>query len=383
MALYTIYEFMKKVKVTDISLIADMETKGFLSPANQTAAGTRYYNKQQVKNFDYLYSLYVDYCRKQAHKTAVENDVLPEVIIEGNNLKPLTEDFEQTKQDNSYSFTVNVVDATCTSKGYTEHICNENKFKSYKDNIVPPLGHDYVKKTIEPTCLNAGAIEHSCSRCGHSYSDSIPAIGHKFQITEQVEASCEVEGYITYQCEHCNEIKKETFPALTHKFEDTVTDEGDCTHQKVIESKCSVCGKVELKHIEPLGHSFEIEEIPATCEKEGIKQQTCTKCGFAEILDRFSAKGHSFVETIDFEPTTTLTGQKTLTCSVCNKKKTEIIPCLAPKNISANSMLDKLMGFKKENAEVLEAQEEQVKQYAQDIPVDDTPMPVLGKKRRF
>ena len=71
MKYYTTYEFMSKLNIRDTKLLEDMESKGFLRPANQTYAGTKYYSKEQIKNFDYIYSLYVDFCRKHSNPDAI------------------------------------------------------------------------------------------------------------------------------------------------------------------------------------------------------------------------------------------------------------------------------------------------------------------------
>ena len=65
-----------------------------------------------------------------------------------------------------YTFTVTVVQPTCTEDGYTMHKCNQDDSLSYKDNIVHSTGHHAAKRVIEPTCKEEGRTEIYCTVCG-------------------------------------------------------------------------------------------------------------------------------------------------------------------------------------------------------------------------
>ncbi len=47
-----------------------------------------------------------------------------------------------------YTYNETVVAPTCTEDGYTMHECVEDATKSFKDNIVPALGHEYKGKSL-------------------------------------------------------------------------------------------------------------------------------------------------------------------------------------------------------------------------------------------
>lgn len=71
--------------------------------------------------------------------------------------------------------------------------------------------------------------------------------------------------------------------------------------------------------------------VPATCEKDGLTEgKRCTDCG--EIIVKqevVKAIGHKWDSgKVTTPATTTTTGVKTYTCSVCKKTKTEVIPKL-------------------------------------------------------
>ena len=66
---------------------------------------------------------------------------------------------------------------TCTVKGYTMHTCACGK--SYVDTYVDALGHawDNGKVTKEPTETETGVKTFTCTRCGETKTETIPATG--------------------------------------------------------------------------------------------------------------------------------------------------------------------------------------------------------------
>lgn len=62
--------------------------------------------------------------------------------------------------------------------------------------------HSYVSSiTSNPTCTNAGVRTYRCS-CGNSYTESIPATGHKYNNTK-VEPTLTADGYTLHTCSVC------------------------------------------------------------------------------------------------------------------------------------------------------------------------------------
>ena len=85
---------------------------------------------------------------------------------------------------------MNVIEPTCTEQGWTEFKCGYCGIVvagSYTD----PLGHDYIASAVPPTCTQTGRKTCTCSRCGDSYSETIPALGHNY-----VEGVCTVCGFV-------------------------------------------------------------------------------------------------------------------------------------------------------------------------------------------
>jgi hypothetical protein len=74
--------------------------------------------------------------------------------------------------------------------------------------------------------------------------------------------------------------------------------------------------------------------VPATCEKDGLTEgKRCTDCGETIVKQEVvKATGHKWDNgKVTTPATTTATGVKTYTCSVCKKTKTEVIPKLPAK----------------------------------------------------
>ena len=76
-----------------------------------------------------------------------------------------------------HSYTAVVTAPTCTSKGYTTHTCACGD--SYVDTYTDALGHawDNGKVTKEPTETETGVKTFTCTRCGETKTEVIPATG--------------------------------------------------------------------------------------------------------------------------------------------------------------------------------------------------------------
>lgn len=73
--------------------------------------------------------------------------------------------------------------------------------------------HSYESRvTVESTCMAAGETAYTCIHCGESYTEKIPATGHKFQ-TMAVKAGMAKEGSFTEICIICKNIGSEQMVA--------------------------------------------------------------------------------------------------------------------------------------------------------------------------
>lgn len=88
---------------------------------------------------------------------------------------------EQYMNTEVHSYQKTTVEPTCVDKGYTEYIC-EYCGKSYKEDEIPALGHNYNKWIVEKeaTCMEEGMKRCDCLRCGEQKIESIASLGHDY-----------------------------------------------------------------------------------------------------------------------------------------------------------------------------------------------------------
>ena len=134
-----------------------------------------------------------------------------------------------------------------------------------------------------PTCTAAGEEKRSCSKCGHSETKAISALGHSFSNPTVTKApTCTETGVESGKCSRCGQTTTNVIKAKGHKFgawEDTKP--ATCTEGGTKERKCTDCGADETKSTEALGHDFENPIIvkAATISETGLKEGKCKRCG--------------------------------------------------------------------------------------------------------
>ena len=77
--------------------------------------------------------------------------------------------------------------------------------------------HKYTSVvTTEPSCLTAGLRTYTCSECGDTYTEKIPATGHTWVVErvvntvyDPVYGNLVTQGYTIYQCSVCGEQYKD------------------------------------------------------------------------------------------------------------------------------------------------------------------------------
>ena len=200
--------------------------------------------------------------------------------------------------------------------------------------------HSYTSAvTTKATCEGKGVMTFTCS-CGDTYTEEIPATGHKSVTDKGVSPTCTEDGMTDGKhCSVCNAVIKaqEKVPALGHK---SVTDKAvppTCTKDGMTDGEhCSVCNEV-IKAQEPVkatGHNIAHDEstiVEAGCTKDGYSgDYKCSVCG--EITAEgvvLPALGHKIVTDYAVAPTCTEDGKtEGAHCSVCNEvlKAQETVP---------------------------------------------------------
>jgi len=198
--------------------------------------------------------------------------------------------------------------------------------------------HNYVLTSSTATCTEAGTATYTCTKCGDSYTEDVPAKGHTEVIDAAVEPTC-TETCLTEgkHCSVCNEVlvAQNVVPAKGHTEVIDAAVEPTCTETGLTEGKhCSVCNEVLVKQnvVPAKGHTEVIDAaVEPTCTETGLTEgKHCSVCNEVLVAQNVvPAKGHTEVIDAAVEPTCTKTGlTEGKHCSVCNEVlvKQNVVP---------------------------------------------------------
>lgn len=157
--------------------------------------------------------------------------------------------------------------ATCTEAGLTVSACSLCGEEFTEE--IPALGHSFTAAncTAGPVCTLCGfasgnALGHvyeggSCIHCGDHLPQDLPTdCQHDYVLARQTAPTCTGGGRMEYDCTKCDHTYGQTIAATGHRF-----IEASCTAPKT----CVVCSQTEGN---ALGHQYQ----------EGL----CTRCGQAD-----------------------------------------------------------------------------------------------------
>ena len=125
--------------------------------------------------------------------------------------------------DRSYNLTLSTGDTVTVTYGDENITINQGDtiYNVYYiiqgSDVTPACQHDYQSTvTVEATCEAAGQLTYTCSKCGDSYTKTVPAKGHTWQVKQSVSTEYDdsgnvtQQGYTIYKCAVCgNEYKDE------------------------------------------------------------------------------------------------------------------------------------------------------------------------------
>ena len=152
-------------------------------------------------------------------------------------------------------------------------------------------GYGTTENTVPATCGEAGHVDTICSNCGEVVSTKeIPATGaHTWDNgTVTTEPTETAPGVRTYTCTVCGQTKNETIPATgahTHVWDNgTVTIAPTETTPGVRTYTCTVCGATRTETIPATGTHTHVWDngtvtIAPTEPTPGVRTYTCTVCG--------------------------------------------------------------------------------------------------------
>ena len=226
-----------------------------------------------------------------------------------------------------------IVKPTCTAQGYTRYAC-KTCGNTYTDHFVEAEGHKYGEWTTvkEPTCVDLGKDERTCSVCSYVDERDTDALGHSYKDTV-IDPSCTERGNTVHEWERCGHTYTDSYTDATgHDFgEWTSLTKPTCTASGVMQRKCADCPQTETKIVSPLGHDYKAEVVAPTCLEQGYTTHICSRCQ-AGYNDTFVPPlGHDYEE-IEVAPTCTEEGYRGKKCRRCEDcVKTEILKAVGHK----------------------------------------------------
>ena len=200
------------------------------------------------------------------------------------------------------------------------------------DSNYTPVTHvfDDGVITTQPTCTEAGIKTYTCSDCGKTRTEEIPALGHDYKLDENtaVAATCTEPGKNADQkCSICDSvIEGEAIAALGHDWGEWTRGKAPTCAEDGVETRtCSRdSNHTETRNIPATGdHSWNSGEVttPATCETNGVKTYTCTVCGETRS-EEIPALEHETTETVT-KATLTKNGSIIEKCANCEEVVSE------------------------------------------------------------
>ena len=233
-----------------------------------------------------------------------------------------------------YGTTERTMPATCGEAGRVDTICS-NCGEVISTRELPPTGAhvwDNGVVTTAPTETTPGVRTFTCTVCGQTRTETIPATGaHDYRFTKTVDPTCTDGGYDLYTCSGCGATERRNLTdAAGHKWDGgTVTTAPTETTPGVRTFTCTVCGQTRTETIPATGaHDYRFTKtVDPTCTDGGYDLYTCSGCGATERRNLTDAAGHKWDGgTVTTAPTETTPGVRTFTCTVCGQTRTETIP---------------------------------------------------------
>ncbi len=112
----------------------------------------------------------------------------------------------------------------------------------------------------------------------------------------------------------------------------TVTTKASCKEEGSTHYKCTACGAEKdevIAKTDDHAYTAWIQNLDPKCTAAGEKTRTCSICQKTE-KQSIRATGHSYGEfTVILEPTLTTEGMKQRKCKECNHTEEQVIPCFA------------------------------------------------------
>ena len=162
---------------------------------------------------------------------------------------------EQCMNISQHEYASTIVKPNCDERGYTQYQCTLCG-KTYNNDYVDALGHDYSRKIISndylkspATCTAVATYYYACSKCGArgtAVFESRTALGHRFtNYVSNNDMSCEKDGTKTAVCENgCGQSSTvtDTGSKTGHALRGINAKEATCTESGNVRYwECTIC----------------------------------------------------------------------------------------------------------------------------------------------
>ncbi len=174
---------------------------------------------------------------------------------------------------------------------------------------------DNGKVTTAATCAKTGVRTYSCTGCGQTRTESIPATNvHTWNSgIVTTAATCVKAGVRTYACTVCGKTKTESIPATgVHTWNSGVeTKAATCTETGIRTYSCTGCGttKTQATPINPDAHAWICTEVILAPDgdqhgygvfqcnrcKKNTENEICPSSEYSDVKNDWSHKGIDYV----------------------------------------------------------------------------------------
>lgn len=146
--------------------------------------------------------------------------------------------------------------ATCVAQGTNVYVCSVCGDQMSETTEIDPSNHANVvtDAAVAATCTTTGLTEGShCEACRTVIvaQEEIPALGHDYQITETTGATCVTAGKVTYTCSRCDDTYTEEGALDPNNHEGDVALDPETVKEATRgedgytgDTVCSACGAV-------------------------------------------------------------------------------------------------------------------------------------------
>ena len=140
--------------------------------------------------------------------------------------------------------------------------------------------------TKEASCTEKGVKTYTCTKCGKTQTEEIPALGHSWGTPSYYWSSDNLSVTARRTCSHdANHEESETVNTVPHvSKEPSCLELGETTYTATFVNSAFVKQSKTITNLAALGHNWGewIVTTAATVDHDGVETRTCSRCGATE-----------------------------------------------------------------------------------------------------